>query len=635
VQNRGSEAETAIALIGDLLSALGASPLLAGEVILRAQSLGVDPLRVLAFRLDLTLAEVYGCAAERLGFAFSEHVSDLVTPAEFTPLPLSAFAGMRSLRARVGDEDVLFAAPDFATLVALGRSLAPDDSLRGRMCIVPPDAFARAITRHCAPRLMRQAVARPSGSWPGPTARIGLRSPAAVAVLGFLALCLVTALVSPFGFYLVPAALISLVLLIPSAFRLWATFAGPRARPLAPERLLSDAELPDYTVLVPLRDEAHMLPQIAAAIRVLDYPPEKLDIKLVVEAESPETVAAAARYTDDPRFSLVVVPPGKPATKPKALNYALPLARGRYVVIFDAEDVAEPDQLRKAASAFAQWPDIACLQASLTIDNADRHWIARMFAAEYAGHFEVLLPAIGYAALPMPLGGTSNHLRLAALEDAGGWDSFNVTEDADLGLRLARMGFTCAALDSRTFEEAPLSWRSWHRQRSRWMKGWMQTLIVHNHRPLRLVRELGLGSALAVNIFIGGMVVSTALHCVFLAALLLSVAGQLATTGSVAPQSGLYILILLLGYLGAAAASLTGLRRIGRRDLGLYLFTLPAYWLMGGLAALSALWGLIRNPYYWAKTDHAGPARPHYAREDLAAYTRRGPGSADASAPGE
>ena len=259
---------------------------------------------------------------------------------------------------------------------------------------------------------------------------------------------------------------------------------------------------------------------LVAAIRALDYPPEKLDVKLVLEADDHETRRALARLDLGPPFTIITAPPLGPRTKPKALNAALPFARGSFTVVYDAEDVPEPDQLRRAFAAFTAADDrLACVQASLTIDNPADSWLARMFTASYAGQFDALLPGLAALRLPFPLGGSSNHFRTAVLRQVGGWDPYNVTEDADLGIRLHRLGYRCAALSSATYEEAPARFRPWLRQRTRWYKGWMQTWLVHMRSPVRLVRELTVGGALAFQLFLACNVLAALVHPIFMAGL--------------------------------------------------------------------------------------------------------------------
>ncbi|WP_244498781.1 glycosyltransferase family 2 protein [Methylobacterium sp. GXS13] len=251
-----------------------------------------------------------------------------------------------------------------------------------------------------------------------------------------------------------------------------------------PVDLLAEAELPIYTVLVALHREAAVVPRLIQGLAALDYPAAKLDIKLLIEADDPETAAALARIALPARFAVITVPPGMPRTKPRALNAALPLARGALLTVYDAEDVPDPGQLRLSASLFARLPErTACLQGRLVIDNADDSRLARAFALEYAGLFDVLNPALARLDMPVPLGGPSMHLRTRILRALHGWDPWNVTEDADLGMRLALAGYAVGDLPSATIEEAPARLGPWLAQRTRWLKGLMQTSLAHGRRP--------------------------------------------------------------------------------------------------------------------------------------------------------
>ncbi len=292
----------------------------------------------------------------------------------------------------------------------------------------------------------------------------------------------------------------------------WLIRGGTRAEDSVRPRV-PDAELPVYSVLVPLYREAHMLPQIVHALTHLDWPAAKLDIKLILEAVDLETIAAARALHLPGNVEIVVVPELHPRTKPKALNYALPLARGEYLVIYDAEDRPDRDQLRRAFAAFRRGPpNLACVQGALNIYNASDNWLTRQFALEYCALFDALLPALNKLRLPIPLGGTSNHFRMAALKWLMAWDPFNVTEDADLGMRLARSGYRCAMLPSTTYEEAPRHLMSWLRQRTRWLKGYLQTWLVHMRSPRRLWRELGPLGFLGFQTVVGGTILSALVH---------------------------------------------------------------------------------------------------------------------------
>jgi cellulose synthase/poly-beta-1,6-N-acetylglucosamine synthase-like glycosyltransferase len=267
-------------------------------------------------------------------------------------------------------------------------------------------------------------------------------------------------------------------------------------------------------------------------------------------------------------------------------------------VVFDAEDRPERDQLRKAVAVFrAQGVDLACLQARLSFYNARENWLTRLFTLDYGLWFEVMLPALDRLGVPMPLGGTSNHFRTAVLRALGGWDAFNVTEDADLGIRIAQLGRRTAMLDSTTFEEAPNRLGVWLRQRTRWMKGYMQTWLVHTRHPFALARRSGLKGFAAFHLFIGGSVAAA------LAALPLWLvfAGSLAVPHAAltAPIAGLAAGNLLI----TALAMLTPVRR-SQWDLSPFALTVAAYWAMISLAALLAVWQLVRRPHHWAKTTH-------------------------------
>ena len=278
--------------------------------------------------------------------------------------------------------------------------------------------------------------------------------------------------------------------------------------------------------------------------------------------------------------------------------------------MFDAEDRPDPGQLRAALDAFRSHDaDVACAQASLCIDNNNKDsWLSRTFAAEYAGQFDVFLPGLAAMRMPLPLGGSSNHFRTSVLREVGGWDAWNVTEDADLGFRLARFGYRSVTFDSTTNEEAPIRFKAWLGQRSRWMKGWMQTWGVHMREPRRLWREAGLRGFLTLNIIIGGNVVTALAYPVLVielaAYLLTNLTGNtsgLFFTGSLAP---LHIATIAAGFASTVLIGLMGLSRRGRLRSGWVLAATPFYWGCLSIAAWRALWQLWRDPYRWEKTEH-------------------------------
>lgn len=327
----------------------------------------------------------------------------------------------------------------------------------------------------------------------------------------------------------------------------------------------------------------------------------------MVEADDIATKRALDRLDLGPPFEIITVPAIGPRTKPKALNMALPLARGAYTVVYDAEDVPEPDQLRRAVAAFKSSDNrLACLQASLTIDNTADNWLVRMFTANYAGQFDVLLPGLAALKLPFPLGGSSNHFRTSALRKVGGWDPYNVTEDADLGVRLHRLGYGVAALPSATYEEAPARLGPWLKQRTRWYKGWMQTWCVHMRQPFRLFRELGLKGTIAFQLLLACNVLAALVHPFFMTALCYDLVAQppFDAVRAMGLEAPIFIVTLLAGYASMIALDLAGLQRRKLLQHAWVLLLTPLYWFLLSLAAWRALCQIIYDPQCWEKTEH-------------------------------
>lgn len=254
---------------------------------------------------------------------------------------------------------------------------------------------------------------------------------------------------------------------------------------------LDFSQLPHYTILVPVLREASILPVLVEHLRLLKYPRSKLQIKILLEEDDRETREVAESLHLENYFELLVVPPSYPKTKPKALNYGLPFVKGEFVTIYDAEDRPEPDQLLKALVVFNRLGNVSCVQARLNYFNPEENYFTRMFTLEYSQWFDYFLTGLYRLKIPIPLGGTSNHFRTSVLNELGGWDPYNVTEDADLGIRLEKNGHRVAVMNSTTWEEANTQLGNWIRQRSRWMKGHMQTFLVHTRNPLELYRQIG------------------------------------------------------------------------------------------------------------------------------------------------
>lgn len=412
-----------------------------------------------------------------------------------------------------------------------------------------------------------------------------------------------------------PGILLSVAFLSFAALRVVGACRPPKTHRPAPR--IADRDLPVYSVVAGLYREAKSVGKLIRFIRAMDYPPEKLQIILALEPDDLATRAAIARLGAIPNLQIVLAPNAGPRTKPKALNYALPFVRGSFVAVYDAEDEPEPGQLRDALRAFRNHgPEIACVQASLCITNGPDGWLTRTFAAEYAGQFDVFLQGASALRLPLPLGGSSNHFRTDVLREAGAWDPYNVTEDADLGLRLARLGYHSVMFASTTREEAPAFFMAWLKQRTRWMKGWMQTWAVHMRAPMALYRDIGLRGFIAINLLVGGNVLSALAYPCLLGTLAFN-AGQY-WTGSRSEfvqdwSDALHLAAAASGFAVTIGMGLAGLRKRGLMRHAWVLALTPVYWMVLSAAAWRALWQFVVDPYRWEKTEHGLAQSNHFA----------------------
>lgn len=432
-------------------------------------------------------------------------------------------------------------------------------------------------------------------------------TPAQSATFLILALCL--ALSSTYltagTLWVAASAALGLFFLSVIALRLCCLFSLPAAKAQSLGEP-SDADLPTYSVLVPVFRETSVLSQLLRGLSCLNYPPEKLEIKIIVEEFDTNLRRALEKFALPPHIETIVVPQGSPQTKPRALNYALQFCHGSLLTIYDAEDVPEPNQLRDVAREFLHAGEtLACLQAQLTAYNPNENWLTRQFTAEYATLFGLILPALAARCLPLTLGGTSNHFRTHILRKIGGWDAHNVTEDADLGLRLARLGFRTGVVQSLTYEEANTNLGNWLGQRARWLKGFMQTWLVHMRNPVRTTRELGPTGFWTLQALTGGIFFSALFHP-FLIALTVWVLIVNPPHASVATMllAGLNLEVFVLGYGVAMLAGAKALRQRGLKGWWFTIATMPVYWLLMSVAAWMALWQLVFAPFKWNKTEH-------------------------------
>ncbi|MFC9894403.1 glycosyltransferase [Nocardia sp. NPDC127579] len=366
---------------------------------------------------------------------------------------------------------------------------------------------------------------------------------------------------------------------------------------------LPEVELPHYTVLVPAYDESTVIADLVRHLAELDYPHDRLEVLILVERHDPAT-ARAALSADPPAFVRIVeLPPGEPRTKPRSVNMGLRLARGELLVIFDAEDRPELDQLRRIAARFAAADDrLAVVQAQLFYDNGDRNWLTRQFAMEYALRFGLLMPGMLRLGLPIPLGGTSNHFRTAILRTLGGWDAWNVTEDADIGMRCAALGYRVEMSDTITWEPAVHTASGFVRQRTRWLKGFLMTTVVHTRHPGRTWRRFGGAGLVSLLGMIASAPVTAIAQPILLALDLLAVTGLAwSPTGAawVLPAIGAQVASIV----GWIVITYTGAARVGQASwqaVFVPLYGSVLWWIAGWRAAHQ----LVVSPYSWDKTAH-------------------------------
>jgi cellulose synthase/poly-beta-1,6-N-acetylglucosamine synthase-like glycosyltransferase len=370
---------------------------------------------------------------------------------------------------------------------------------------------------------------------------------------------------------------------------------------------LTDHDLPVYTILLPVYREASILQQLVDGVAALDYPEHLLDVKVLLEVDDTETRRAAESMDLPPWFDLVVVPDLGPRGKPRACNEGLARAEGELLVIYDAEDRPEADQLRKAVCAFRRVDArVVCLQAKLNYFNRTHNLLTRWFTAEYSVWFDQLLPGLQSADVAIPLGGTSNHFVVSSLRELGGWDAYNVTEDADLGLRIFIRGWKTAVLDTTTFEEATSRYRNWIRQRSRWVKGYMQTWLFHMRHPFQLARAMGPKAFIVFQLFFGACTVCLLVNPIYWALTGLWFATRLGWIEAVFPRPVLYTGTIALFVGNSACVLLAVSGAYGRRNYGdvKWALLVPFYWLLMSIASYKALAQLLYKPSYWEKTDH-------------------------------
>jgi len=406
--------------------------------------------------------------------------------------------------------------------------------------------------------------------------------------------------------------LMSTFFLISIGFKLFLALVGSRFelfQAVTKEEVaqVRNDDLPVYTIQLPVYKEDKLIRKLIWNLQNLDYPSEKLDIKLLIEEDDDKTLNAVRALDFPANFEVIVVPFHMPKTKPKACNYGLHFSRGEFLTIYDAEDIPDADQLKKTVFLFNKLPrKFICLQGALNYFNRNENMLTRMFTLEYSYWFDYMLPGLGTLDIPIPLGGTSNHFKLDVLRELGGWDPFNVTEDADLGVRAFAKGYKVAIVNSTTYEEANNEPFNWIRQRSRWIKGYMQTYLVHMRNPRRLVQKIGWKGFIGFNFFIGATSMTFLLYPILLAFFLAYLVFDLKAIRPLFPDWVLYISTFNLIAGNMLMIYINMLAVFKRRFYELIWFALlnPVYWLLHSIAAYKGLWQLITKPFYWEKTNH-------------------------------
>ncbi len=589
------------------LQSLGFSKPLIQTLDARARRNGTTIERELLHHPGIEENAYYGAMARLLRLPFVERLSgaDLVD-SEMLDTQLCRPVTVRIHHRREVPQVVVV--PEAGRLADLAAALLTRPMLRRDLAVTTPSAIRKAVWDRGAQRRVRQTIATLFEDRPQFSARTVL-----TGSQGFVA----GLLASPFlaSLFLAPELILPVLHPILSYLYLAGLMLRIRAlvyRKRRQHRALAAVEgpLPCYSVLVALYREAAVAEQLVRCLKRLDWPPSLLDIKLVCEEDDTETIAALRAQALPRHFEIVEVPPAHPRTKPKALTYALAGVRGDYLVIYDAEDRPHPGQLKEAHARFCALPrDVACLQAPLIITNAGASWLSTLFSLEYSALFRGLLPMLAHYRMPMPLGGTSNHFRTDVLKEVGGWDPFNVTEDADLGLRLFRLGYRADVLQRQTLEDAPVKLGVWMGQRTRWFKGWVQTWLVMMRRPKRLLREMGLGPCLIFHLMIGGMLLSSLLHPLIFVFLAQGAIAMMETPADAVPASVLWLFVVdtinIFGsYLTFIALGVSSMTEHEKRLLGSRWMAVPFYWMLTSLAAWRAIIELRARPFFWMKTPH-------------------------------
>jgi cellulose synthase/poly-beta-1,6-N-acetylglucosamine synthase-like glycosyltransferase len=407
------------------------------------------------------------------------------------------------------------------------------------------------------------------------------------------------------------SAIISVFYLALMIFKLYIVYKSSKKKlvTVSPEELnsLNESELPVMTVIVPLYREEEVIPQIMDSMTSIDYPKDKLQVLITVESYDWKTRQAIEIMNPPENFKVITLPDVSPKTKPKALNVAFREARGEYVVIYDAEIIPDPQQLKKAYLGFKKNPDIGCLQTRLDHYNSHENVITKLFNAEFSFYYDLFLPGLTELGFPVPLSGHSTIFRRQVLVDIGAWDPYNVAEDCDMGMMIKRAGWKTDILDSVSREEATGEVGAWVRQRTRWMKGFIQTSIVHLRHPVGFVREIGgIYNFLGFFLTVPGTVLLNFFNLFYWFLLIAWVITGSATIKYFFPGPILYISVFsfILGNFIFTFLNLVGSYKRQRYEMVKYSLISPLYWMLLAYATVRAVFQIVIRPHHWEKTVH-------------------------------
>lgn len=595
--------------IGSILTRSGATTEQSIQLALKAQMASRARLGdILSARGLAERADIAEAVARQRGIPYVDLAVEPADPTLFNPADLGTYLDHRIMPwRRVGARTVYVTSDIDEGAKAMGR-LACKDKSRLLALTEAQDLRKAMVSANAEPLALRAGEKRPK---PFSLRKGASRWQKAVvgAIFGGFAAWLVMAPIQGLvAITYLTAVIIALngVLWLTSALCGRADVEKPSQHDDSPQ-IADHRPPPRVSILIALYREAEVAPLLIEALRAMNYPPELLDVKLVLEADDDETGPALLAQNPPPFVEILVTPDGGPRTKPRALNFAMEFAKGDIIGVYDAEDRPHPDQISQIAAQFAASPpEVACIQARLGFYNTSENFITRCFEIEYASWFDVMLPGLRRLGLPILLGGTSFFIRRGALAEAGGWDSYNVTEDADLGVMLARAGKQTALSRSLTGEEASSRPAAWIKQRSRWLKGYLATWITHMAEPVKLWRDLGAWRFIWLNVIL----LSAVLGYLALPFLWVGAAMTAIEPFSDILPGALAHALHDLGYVTAISissmlvAAFLGLKRRGRASLAPIAFLLPVYWPLGAVAAYLAVYELIVAPSSWRKTQH-------------------------------